>query len=491
MKRFAILALLAAFVLGAAGTAAAEVVVKADGQYKVYANYVQNFGLDKNTNTDMDARDDFNVAQRARLLFRFVANENLDAVFYMQYGWANWGQPGVMTAGQGENFTDSIGVKRAYVSFRWPDTDLLFKLGYQNVAQPSAYSGGWVLNEDVAAAVAVAPVTDMVTVIGGYIRGYDQARDKGVLYNDQNGNSVSEEIDLGLIAIPVAPEGFSFTPWFIYGYAGSNSTTSYVYEADDAVPSSFGKGLYSANASNWADEGGFNMYWAGGALSVDMFDPFVFMADFYWGKRTSSYENLQREGWFADFAVQYTGLDFVTPELVFAYGSGENDDIDDGSERMPVLANDDAYSIGSFFMGGAQYADMGGGNDQLGFWALGLQMKDITFIEKFSHDLNVVYFHGTNDADLLKDHGLDINYGDGAAGSRLGGIVYGRTLFDKDHIWEVSMVNNYQIYEELSAIVELGWLYANFDEDSWQNVDASFGGVEQAWKLSFGATYNF
>ncbi|GEM_PF-4338947 len=47
-----------------------------------------------------------------------------------------------------------------------------------------------------------------------------------------------------------------------------------------------------------------------------------------------------RSGWFADLAVSYKGLDFMVPQLMGMYSSGEDDDVGNGSERMPVVRDD-------------------------------------------------------------------------------------------------------------------------------------------------------
>jgi hypothetical protein len=483
MKRFAILAIMAAFLLATVGTASAEVVVKAKGQFRVGAEIIQNFGLNKGS-AGIDDTDDFAINERARVDFRFVANENLEGIFYMEYGNANWGSPGVMAIGQSDAGT--IEVRRAYVSFRWPDTDILFNIGLQNVALPAAYSGGYVLNEDVSAATVSTPITDMFAVTAGYVRAYDYASTRGSAGNDQPNadGHAAEEVDLGFIALPITPEGINFTPYFMYGYGGGNASAG---AAGASLPSTLKKGLYGVNNTDAAGQG-FNMYWAGAALTVDMFDPIVVMADFVWGQKTSSVENLRRDGWFMDFAVEYTGLDFLTPRLVFAYGSGEDDDPTNGSERLPALKNDDNYHLGTTFFGGSKFCngDMGGGNNQLGYWAIALQIEDISFLEKLSHSFYFVYAQGTNDHKLLED-----NWNSNLSTGTWGGITYGRTLFDKDNLYEVDFNTEYQIYEELSAVLELGWVYVSYDNDSWEKVNASYGGVEQAWKLCFGALYNF
>jgi hypothetical protein len=264
----------------------------------------------------------------------------------------------------------------------------------------------------------------------------------------------------------------------MYGYAGSNATGS------GNVPDSMQSGLFGVNNTG-ATEEGFNMYWAGAALTVDMFDPIVVMADFNWGQKTSSKDWLRRSGWFTDFAVKYTGLDFVTPSLVFAYGSGENDDPNDGSERMPGLGYDGGWSVGTHFFGNSPISTDIGDQAEMGFWTIGLQLEDISFIDKLTHSLYFVYAQGTNDHNLTDHFNNRQSYG------TLGGIVYGRTLFDKDNLYEIDFNHTYQIYEQLAAILELNWTYISYDEDTWEKIDPSYGGVQQSFGCTLGMLYNF
>jgi len=466
MKRLVILALTAAMLLASVALAQAEVVVKARGEFQVRAMWQNNINLN-NVEGGYDG-DDFNVDQRVRLDFRFVANENMEGVFYMEYGDVNWGS-GVDTKMRLHDREVAIEVRRAYISWRWPDTDVLFNIGMQNIALPSAYSGSWILNDDVAAATVSTPITDMIAVTAGYARPYNYEND---------GAAHADQIDLGFLAVPITPEGINFTPWFMYGYAGSNAT------ATGQVPTRMQQGLFGANNTG-ATEEGFNMYWAGAALTVDMFDPIVVMADFNWGQKTSSKDWLRRSGWFTDFAVKYTGLDFVTPSLVFAYGSGENDDPNDGSERMPALGYDGGWSVGTHFFGNSPISTDIGDQAEMGFWTIGLQLEDISFIDKLTHSLYFVYAQGTNDHNLTDHFNNRQDYG------TLGGIVYGRTLFDKDNLYEIDFNHQYQIYDELAAILEFNWTYISYDEGTWEKVDPSYGGVQQSFGCTLGMLYNF
>ena len=176
-----------------------------------------------------------------------------------------------------------------------------------------------------------------------------------------------------------------------------------------------------------------------------------------------------------DLAVDYTGFDFMTPELFFAYTSGEDSDITDGSERMPTL-NARNWALGSFFFGGDTLlqGSKGYGVEQTGFWALGLSLKDISFLEKLSHTFTVMYAKGTNDKALI---------GNAA-------ITYGQTLTEEDHIVEVDLNTKYQLYEELCLTLDLGYINNGYDKDKWRVANPGLD-KNDAYKLSTGILYQF
>jgi hypothetical protein len=65
-------------------------------------------------------------------------------------------------------------------------------------------------------------------------------------------------------------------------------------------------------------------------------------------------------------------------------------------------------------------------------------------------------------------------------------------LTDKDHVFEVNFDHRYAIYENLTAVIELGWLHLSADEDTWRNADrhdAENG--QNAWKAQLSMRFSF
>jgi hypothetical protein len=221
---------------------------------------------------------------------------------------------------------------------------------------------------------------------------------------------------------------------------------------------------------------GRNAYWGGTSFTMTYFDPIKVMADVAYGSVSGGGDTNDRSGWMFDLAVDYTGFDFMTPEVFFVYTSGEDDDATNGSERMPLLYSQ-YWAPGSFWFGGDTLlmGSYGYLNSQTGFWTAGLSLKDISFVEKLSHTINALYVQGTNDKDTANTTVAGYDF-----------VTYGRSLTEEDHIIEFDLNNKYQLYDELALTLDLGYIINGYDKDTW-------GGIERddAFKLSTGLAYSF
>lgn len=468
MKRLIILAVLCAFVLSAAVASAAD--IKASGAWAIEANWNSNWGFNKDVAGATNGAA-FAVSQRATTSFEFIANENLKGVLQTRYGTEQWGQKsfaiGQGDSGTNDNTQNRITVRQAYVDFNWPDTTVHVRAGYQGVSLPAAFGGGsLVLDEEIGAAVVSGSITDNV----GYLVGYARAHDEGA--------NTDAFVDAYIAALPMNFEGFSFAPFGMYAPIGDSVTATNLVDTKM-------KGLAANNATDVNGADFDNAYWLGAAFTMDLFDPFVLKADVNYGGVKSSRQQNERSGWLFDAALEYKGFDFMTPEVFFVYTSGEDGNSSKGngsSERMPVLAAQN-WAIGSFFFGGDRLlsGSIQETNDYMGFWALGLSLKDIqSFAEGLTHDVHFIYAKGTNDKDSL-----DVT---GAGGSNHN-FTYGRTLTEKDSLFEVDFNTGYKLYDELTLSLDLGYLNMNTKESRWNNVSGMKGG--DAWKVSTGVLYQF
>ena len=464
MKRLIILAVLCAFVLSAAVASAAD--IKASGAWAIEANWNDNWSFNKDV-TGAAKGAGFAVSQRATTSFEFIANENLKGVLQTRYGTEQWGQKS-FTIGAGDSAANTenqnrITVRQAYVDFNWPDTTVHVRAGYQGVSLPAAFGGGsLILDEEIGAAVVSGSMTDNV----GYLVGYARAAD--------GGTNTNAYVDAYIAALPMNFEGFSFAPFGVYAPIGDAATAA-------TVAGSSMKGLAARNATtNLTGDDFDNAYWLGAAFTMDLFDPFVLKADFNYGKVASKLEQNKRSGWLFDAALEYKGFDFMTPEAFFVYTSGDkkngNATQTGKSNRMPVLAAQN-WSIGSFFFGGDRLlsGSIQETNDYMGFWALGLSLKDIqSFAEGLTHDMHFIYAKGTNE---YRD---DYTYKT---------AWYGRTLTEKDSLIEIDFNTGYKLYDELTLSLDLGYLNLKTKESRWNNTVGMKGG--DAWKISTGVLYQF
>lgn len=420
MKRFLVLAMLAAFVLSASGTAQA-VELKAKGTWRVQFNAIKN----PTFNSD-EKWDTFAAMQRMRTVFEFIASENLKGVLQLEIGNLTWGD----AEGGGLN-TDGVNIKtrHAYLDYKLPAGDVRLKAGLQPVALPSTL-GSHILEADVAALVAHAPFSDAVGLTLGWARAFDLDK----VNPDDITKKWDDEVDVFLAVLPVTLDGISLNPFAAVSRWGKDFN---LYELDNPK-----------NATMWH---------AGLNFELDMLDPVSIMGDVNYGQVKWS-DDFKQSGWIADLVVQYA-LDMVTPELFFLYESGEGADflISDKSKRMPSIGTDGgSVSIGGVgYGGGTEFSEdnflrgflveldpMGYQADEgaVGLWAVGAALRDITFMEDLSHELVVAYARGTNHKDNLF------------------------LLTTKDSYWEVDFNTRWQMYENLAVILELAYGKIKLDD---------------------------
>lgn len=424
MKRFVALALLAAFILGSVGVAQA-VEIKAKGTWRVHFNYVNN-----PTFNDAVEIDKFAAMQRARVMFSFIASENLKGVLHVEAGNLRWGGP----SGGALN-TDGVNIKtkHAFVNFKLPGTAVDIKAGLQPVALPSTL-GSHILRADVGAVVTNVPFNDMVGLTFGWARPFDE---KKVNPADPF-NKWDDEVDVFLAVLPVTLDGVSLKPFAAVTRWGKDSIGS------------------DKNATMWH---------AGLNFGVTMLDPFAILGDFNYG--TVKWSNdYKQSGWIAVLAAQLA-MDMVTPQIFFAYESGEGSGYLTGgdSKRMPVIGTDGgAFGPGIGYGGATSFAQdnfvrsllvgldtiallFGLNSDPyqtrqgaVGLATVGAALRNLTFMDNMSHELVAYYARGTNH----KDNGF--------------------LLTTEDSYWEANFNTTYQMYENLALILELAYGKVDLDD---------------------------
>jgi hypothetical protein len=492
MKRFGILAIAAALLLGSVMSAAAATEVKMVGDAFVYGtfNANQNFTgwstgtWDNNsgayTGAGKQTEDRFQIWERFRLRTDFVANEAVKFRLGIKVQ-DTWGH-GTFTAA---NPAVSIEVYQAFLQFKLPDCKVEVTAGLQDFSLPANafFTDSVVFGGDRAAALVVnAPLIDNTLSV---VAAYSRMLDKNRTY-DTTTTQVADEFDTYVLALPITIDGFKATPWGTIGVAGRDA--NYFTAGSYGPNSTFADSLLSAGTfvSPVGMRNAQNVYWwAGATFEVTALDPVKFYADVIYGAgNQGDRKKDQRYGWFIDFGAEYTGLEVVTPQIFGWWSTGEDKGTRNGSERMPsVLSN---WGPGNSFLFDCSQDLLKQGNmgvNPIGSYGLGASLNNISFIEKLSNRLTFVYLRGNNSPSAIRY--LNTYMGSNPY------FTMGRDLTTNEYVMGANFDTTYQIYENLAAVMETGWAHGQFQTSVWGHRLAEKSREGDAWKVAFGLTYKF
>lgn len=518
MKKLTTLALAAAMVMGAA-TCASAIDFKAKGQWQFGFNVGDATMTNKVNGHHTDTNDIFGARQRVRLQLDAVASEALSGTVFFEIGHQRWGQ-GSSGAAMGADGLQ-VKVRQAYLDWVVPQTDLKIRMGIQNLSLPSAAGDGNVLdNTDTAAIVASYQFNENVGATLMWARPYndnfggEQAR---------RTTNALDNVDLFMLSVPLTFDGVEVTPWIMYGMLGKNAFNSGYdrnaggYEFADPGTTALGGGYmtgeglgnypfgYVGDASKNTGKGYASMFWFGLPIKVTAFDPFNIELDINYGyvEKLGRYNvqrndrnfleraSTKREGWLVKALVEYK-MDWGTPGIFGWYASGDDKNIKNGSERMPYLYAEQKFTS----MLGEDVAYTGGHTDMKlsldGSWGIGLQVKDLSFVEDLKHTLRVAYYGGTNDHKVLRYGYVGNRYAENlnvnAPWAMNGKDLY---LTDKDAILEFNVNSYYQIYENLKMGLELAYAVNMMDSDTWKHVSDANYSRQDMWSADLTFTYSF
>jgi len=565
MKKLATLLLAAGMVLGSfAGAQAIDWKVR--GEWRLEFSVTDGTTFSKNTTATQRStgprklqygegrgRDTFQVGQRVDLWLDAVASENLSGSLRLEIGGNRWG-----TAGSASDRSNngalgqrgvSVGVRNAYLDWFVPNTELKFRMGIQPLATPGFAFGPSVYGQDAAGITASYKFNDNASLVGFWIRAYNDNYTTASYVNGDNAannnpaNSLDNADFFGLV-LPLSFDGFKVTPWGILGAIGPNVWRSDIGDTNvngnwfnnTARGEYLQQVAYGLRPAFWdsnnrhARTNGTRQYgtawWGGLTFDITAADPFHFAFDGVYGSVTypdAGYMN--RQGWFLAAVAEYK-LDWGVPGLVFWWGSGDNGNPSDGSERMPVIdTSTQATSFSSMGFYGGWLTPNGGiaGTNVLGVqgftgtWGIGARIRDMSFIEDLKHTIRVNFFGGTNDPQMAKymlgkkTRGGSIGAGDTTTTTPLANNTrydfnnaQGNTgvyLTTQDYGIEFNLDTSYKIYENLEAILELGYMHIWLDQSRsvWGKGDnlARGGGsirsinMADAWKAALYFRYTF
>lgn len=511
MKKLMTLALAAGMLFGAA-TGASAIDFKAKGQWLFGFGAANTSLTSKQNNQKTDDEDDFYAVQRIRMQLDAVASEALSGTLYFEIGNQHWGDSsnGGALGADGNNV---IKVKRAYLDWLVPNTDLKFRMGLQGVTLPNKAGGSAVMDTDVAGVTASYTFNENVALTALWARPFNDNYDtrdvdrwSGASKYDHS--NYLDNMDLFALMLDLKFDGVQATPWVMYGMAGRNTwdaiNRGQYNDGDPAM--TMNPYLSGLNVSpfgvfdNYSPSSNLygSMFWAGLPVAITMWDPLNIEFDINYGyvesygrtdvmKRNNPLDvrraKLQREGWLAKALVEYK-MDWGVPGIFGWYASGDDGNVKNGSERMPSIA-----PMGNFtsFMGDGNlgWVKQDYNTSYAGTWGIGLQIRDMSFMEDLKHTFRVAYWGGTNSPSMVKYMNSSFAWDNGS--------IDGPYLTTNDGLLEFNLVNTYQIYENLQLNLELGYVVNMIDQDTWKHAaytPEQFS-KQDMWKAQLVFAYSF
>ncbi len=514
MKKLATLLIAAGLVFGAS-TGASAIDFKASGQWLMSFDLGKNGGFTGGngiTGWGKGGEDQFEARQRVRLQLDAVASEALSGTLYFEIGNSIWGQAkdGGALGADGK----TVEVRRAYIDWMPPETDLKIRMGIIGLGLPNYTMGkSQVFEDDVAAITASYQFNENVGLTAFWARPYNDNFNGNGNWNRNARTGYMDNVDIGGLILPLTFDGFKITPYFLMAGigpnalddgttnpyaqrgAGNNYATSYRQTLSGMVPawglvSSDGRSILDVKNSEYA-----TAWWAGVGIAVDYWDPFYVALDFAAGGVSYESSRMNRAGWGISLLAEYK-MDWGVPGLVAWYYSGDDSDLGNGSERLPYVSlgnGDNKFS--RFAFDGNPYIAREGviGNSMAGTWGVGLRVRDFSFIEDLKHTFRINYIGGTNSKKVLKkmyNHNIvrpaanDGTYG-----------VDNMYLTSLDSALEFGFNTEYKMYENFTVAFDASYIALWLDDShkTWGQtpMNGRDRDVRDAWNINVTFAYEF
>ena len=104
------------------------------------------------------------------------------------------------------------------------------------------------------------------------------------------------------------------------------------------------------------------------------------------------------------------------------------------------------------------------GLDYAGTWGVGLQIRDMSFVEDLKHTFRVAYWGGTNSTSMVKYMNNAYSWTEGLEN----GNGAGPYLTTNDGLVEFNLVNNYHMYENFDVNLEADYVVNCMDHSTWK-----------------------
>ena len=227
MKKLATLLIAAGLVFGATAPAANAIDFKAKGEWVMSFDYGQNGNFTGgHGQTGYNGKEDeFEAKQRLRLQMDAVASENLSGTVFFEIGNTTWGknsEGGALGADQ-----TIVEVRRAYIDWMVPNTELKVRMGLQGMELPSfTMKKSQVFVDDVAGITLSYQFTDNVGVTAFWARPYNDNYTRTTSNwgdEDDNKDNFLDNVDAFGLTIPLTFDGIKVTPWGMIAAIGPNA----------------------------------------------------------------------------------------------------------------------------------------------------------------------------------------------------------------------------------------------------------------------------
>ena len=497
---------LAAGLLACAQSAQA-IDFKAKGQWLMGFSLGQGSFLRSVAGQRVDHEDKFSAAQRVRLQMDAVASEYLSGTVYFEIGDQHWGKAneGGALGADGK----IVEVKNAYLDWTIPETDWKVRMGIQNVALPSAAGGSAVMDDDAAGIIVHGPVTENIGLLAAWVRPLnDNYTSTGAKNTGNDKDGYLDNVDIFALAAPMTFDGVSVTPWVSLVLFGQNALRNIGIGQANFL-SNYGSYRWNHGAGDgtWGrSKANTVAFWAGLPVKLSLWDPLNVEFDFNYGYAQSQgrgwIENsdgirkrfdTRREGWLAKALVEYK-MDWGVPGIFGWYASGDDSNPKNGSERMPVqsaMGNMTSF-MGDGNLGWSSHDSLYDRNlSYTGTWGIGLQVRDMSFLEDLKHTFRVALWGGTNSPKMAK-YASSTTAWDWGSDDVSGTIEPELYLTKMDYLLEFNLVNSYKMYENFEINFELGYVVNMIDHDTWKKGSMHSAYTKQdAWKAQLIFAYSF
>ncbi len=313
------------------------------------------------------------------------------------------------------------------------------------------------------------PINTFSSCVAGLLQGFETKENENVM-------------NTFFLSLPLTSNNFRLNPYFIHGevskdlFSRENSENSvWRYEF---FPS------FAAINHSILDNDSHSIYWIGSSYGLTAFEPLSIAGNIIYGQiDNSSWEN-KAKAWYFDFTATYK-MDQVSPELFALYSFGNDMELlEDNNYYSTLLSNGWVMTPmylsyrdpNAFSLGRPNYTFFH--PDPQGIWKAGLALKDINVVDKMTNAFAISYTQGLYDKEKL-DNRLSL------CPQPTYDYLF---LSDEDSMLRAQLNSRYSIYENLAAIMELGYTKLNLEKD---NYSKNYSPDENAYSLSFGLTYDF